>query len=403
MRKLIIPFSCIILLQACSKEVPVKTDFQDAEKYSMLYMPQAVGGQVISAVTISDTPDTLTFNAYLGGMAKPSGNIPVTFAVSPEAATAYNQANGTNYPMMPEGSYTLTAPEAAIPAGQLTTGPQQLVLHTKGHIDPFITYLLPVTLSQPGKTTAVNEALSTTYYVITGGYEPGAVPREKAASLGADAGTFLISFGEKFIRKDPASGNMLLYTPDAQTGQFPAAPATIGVGWNIFNKIFFYGGDRLIARYVAGGGDIAQYPINPAGQISNGRTVGQGWGGLQHIVPYKGLLLGIDGSGNMTKFPLDANGNFDYGNIKGIGSGWTDFVHIFPYENSLLALDKLGDLWQYPLTDDGVFGSRVKVGTGWDMYVHVMTAGTDLLALDSNGDLWRYKFNPAGLWALKKP
>ena len=105
----------------------------------------------------------------------------------------------------------------------------------------------------------------------------------------------------------------------------------------------------------------------------------------------------------MTKFPLDANGNFDYGNIKGIGSGWTDFVHIFPYENSLLALDKLGDLWQYPLTDDGVFGSRVKVGTGWDMYVHVMTAGTDLLALDSNGDLWRYKFNPAGLWALKKP
>ncbi|WP_343702940.1 DUF1735 domain-containing protein [Chitinophaga sp.] len=401
MRTLIIPVACSLLLLACSKEVPVK-DVPGTEKYALLYMPQAARGPLAASVTIKDVPDTITFNAYLGGIARPTADIPVTFAVDPAAATAFNQAHGTSYPVMPEGSYSIATPSVNIPAGQLTTGPQPLVLQTKGFMQPFVSYLLAVTLSQPGKTGTVNPSLSTAYFVVTGGYMPGEVPREKAASLGANAGTFLISFGEKFIRKDPASGNLLLYTPDAQTGLFTAAPATIGQGWNIFNIIFFYGGNRLIGRYAAGAGDLAQYPISAQGQIGGGRTVGWGWGGLKKIIAYKGLLLGIDGNGNMTKYPLDADGNFDFANIKGIGSGWGGFVHLFAYENSLMAIEANGNMWQYPLSEDGTFGNRRLAGTGWDMYVHVMTAGTDLLALDANGDLWRYKFNPAGLWALKK-
>ncbi|WP_119080000.1 BT_3987 domain-containing protein [Chitinophaga alhagiae] len=402
MRKLIIPVACTLLLLACSKEVPVKTDVPGTEKYSLLYMPQAARGPLPISVTITDVPDTISFSAYFGGIARPTADLPVTFAVDPAAATAFNQAHGTSYPVMPEGSYSIATPSVNIPAGQLTTGPQPLVVHTKGFLEPFVSYLLPVTLSQPGKTGTVNASLSTGYFVVTGGYMPGEVPREKVASLGADAGTFLISFGEKFILKDPASGNMLLYTPDAQTGLFTAAPATVGQGWNIFNIIFFYGGNRLIGRYATGGGDLAQYPINAAGEIAGGRTVGWGWSGAQKIVPYKGLLLGIDANGSMTKYPLDADGNFDFGNISGIGSGWGGFVNIFAYENSLMAIEANGNMWQYPLSEDGAFGSRRLAGTGWDMYVQVITAGTDLLALDSNGDLWRYQFNPAGLWALKK-
>ncbi|RPE12799.1 DUF1735 domain-containing protein [Chitinophaga lutea] len=402
MHKSIIPLGCTLLLLACSKEVPVKKDFPGMEKYSLLYMPQAINGPVTTSVTIADKPDTIAINAYMGGIARPGADVPVTFAVTPAAVAAFNQANGTNYPAMPEGSYSITTPSVHIPAGQLTTGPQPLVLRTKGFLSPFVSYLLPVTLSQPGKTGTVNPALSTTYFVVTGGYMPGEVPREKAISFGAAAGTNLISFGEKFIRKDPVSGNLLLYTPDAQSGLFTAAPVTIGQGWNIFNIIFFYGGNRLIGRYAAGGGDLAQYPVTAQGQIGAGRTVGWGWGGLKKIVPFKGLLLGISADGNMTKYPLDADGNFDFANIKGIGSGWGGFVHIFAYEHSLMAIEANGNMWQFPLSDSGVFGSRRLVGTGWDMYVHIITAGTDLLALDGNGDLWRYKFNPAGLWALKK-
>ncbi|MGN7722358.1 BT_3987 domain-containing protein [Chitinophaga sp. 22620] len=403
MRKLIIPFSCGIFLLACSKQVPVKEDFPGAEKYSMLYMPQAVNGPVATAVNITAVPDTITFNACIGGLKRPAAEIPVTFTVTPEAAAAFNLANGTQYPVMPEGSYAILTPSASIPAGQSTSGQQQMELRTKGFIAPFVTYLLPVTLSQPGKTSTVNPALSVSYFLVTGGYAPGEVPREKVAAFGTAGGSFLISFGERFIRKDPASGNLLMYTPDAQTGQFTAAPVTIGYGWDIFNTIIFYGGNRLIARYGTGAGDLAQYPIDAQGQIGSGRTVGWGWSGLKSITPYKGLLLGIDGNGKMTKFPLDENGNFDFGNIRDIGTGWESAVDLFPYENSLMVLEPNGNMWQYPLSEDGSFGNRRLAGTGWDMYVKVIPAGTDLLALDANGDLWRYKFNPAGLWALKKP
>lgn len=364
-------------------------------------MPQAASSPVHTPLSITETADTVTFSAYQGGIMRPSSDVPVTFAVTPESVAAFNEAHQTSYPIMPEGSYTIPAPSANIPAGQLSTGPLPMLIHTKGFLSPFVSYLLPVTLSQPGKTGTVNAALNTAYFLVTGSYEPGEVPREKTISLGADAGSFLIGFSEKFIRRDPVNGNLLLYTPD-NAGLFSTPPATIGQGWDIFNLIFFYGGDRLIGRYADGAGDIAQYPISPEGQIGGGRTVGWGWGGAKDIVPYKGLLLGIDPGGAMTKYPLNADGEFDFGNISNISAGWAAFVHVFPYDNSLMAIEENGNMWQYPLSENGAFGDRRLVGTGWDMYVRVVPAGSDLLALDSNGDLWRYKFNPAGLWALKK-
>lgn len=386
-----------VLVAGCSKEVDIDLNIKDAETYSMLYMPQANGNPVIKSLSITPSVSKFNYSAYLGGSLDNTANINVKFGVSQSMVDEFNLKNGTSYKLMPEGSYTLDQPEAKINSGSKNTGVLNLSVKTQGFILPFQSYLLPVSII--GGDAKVNTALNTTYFLVTGSYAPGEVPREKAYALGANAGQIYFDFNGDMIGKR-ADGTLQLY-PAGANGTFNA-PRQIGVGWNIFNMIFYYSGDRLIVRNVAGGGDIGQYAIDKNGNFGASKTVGFGWGIFTKIIPYKGLLLGIDGNGSMAMYPLDAAGNFDYGRIKTIGSGWGSFKQVIPYENSLLAIEAGGDMYQFPLSDDGIFGSKIKVGSGWDMYSLVFSAGKDLLALDASGDLWRYKFNPIGFWPLKK-
>ncbi len=393
--------SAFIFLTACNKDVLVDLDIPQADTYARLYMPQAVSNPIAMGISITDQDYQVPYAAHLGGPLAAQTDIPVNFKVSAEMVADYNQKNNTTYQLLPEGSYALQQATAIIPKGAQGTAVQNLVIKTKGFLNAFESYLLPVSISAPGNVT-LNKELSTTYFLITGSYAPGEVPREKVLSMGADAGAFLIDFNGDFIRKAPVTGDLLLYKADVATGQFTLPPKTIGFGWNVMDKIISFGGNRLIARFGSGAGDLNQYFLSQDGAFGAQRGVGQGWGALSAIVPFKGLLLGIAANGDMTKFPLNGDGDFDYGNIKQIGSGWAGLAQIFAYQNSLITIENSGDMWQYPLTEDGVFGTRKKIGTGWDMYIKVITAGNDLLALDANGDLWRYKFNPEGLWPLKK-
>lgn len=386
-----------VLIAGCSKEVDVDLNIKDAEAYSMLYMPQANGNPVIKSLSITPSVDKFNYSVYLGGSLDNKRNIHIKFGVSQVMVDEFNLKNGTSYQLMPEGSYTLDNADATINPGSKNTGVLNLSIKTQGFILPFQSYLLPVSIVEADEK--VNTALNTTYFLVTGSYAPGEVPREKAYAFGLNAGLMYFDFNGDMIGKRP-DGTLQLYTAGAN-GTFNA-PRQIGVGWNIFNTVFYYGGNRLIGRFTAGGGDIVQYAIDKTGNFGASRTVGQGWGIFTKIIPYKGLLLGIDANGSMNMYPLDAAGNFDYGRIKTIGTGWGVFTQIIPYENSLLAIDASGDMYQFPLTDDGTFGARVKVGSGWDMYGLVFSAGKDLLALDGSGDLWRYKFNPIGFWPLKK-
>lgn len=390
-------FIFCILMTGCSKEVDIDLNVKDAETYSMLYMPQANGNPVIKSLSITPSVYKFIYSAYLGGSLDNNSSINVKFAVSQAMVDEFNQKNGTDYKLMPAGSYTLENPEAKINAGSKNTGVLNLSIKTQGFILPFQSYLLPVGITEAG--AKINPALQTTYFLITGSYAPGEVPREKAYGFGANAGLTYFDFNGDMIGKRP-DGTLQLY-PAGANGTFNA-PRQIGVGWNIFNLVFYYGGNRLIGRAASGGGDITQYAIDKNGNFGASKAVGQGWGIFTKIIPYKDLLLGIDAAGNMAMYPLDAAGNFDFGRIKTIGKGWQGFTQVIPYENSLLAIEANGDMYQFPLTVDGTFGAKVKVGSGWDMYSLVFSAGKDLLALDSAGDLWRYKFNPVGFWPLKK-
>ena len=381
-------------LASCSKEVDVNLDIDGAENYSMVYMPKANNIQE-EPLGIADTVYKFLYSAYLGGSLPNNTNISLKFSVAPEKLSAFNLQNGTSYEMLPEGSYTLDNPSAMIASGAATTDPLHISVNPKD-LTPFKSYLLPVSIAEAG--AKVNNSLSTTYFVVTGSYRPGEVPREKAFSFGANAGLIMFDFNGNLVRKSPG-GQLLLY-PAGANGVFQQ-PRQIGDGWNIFNMVFYYGGNRIIGRWASGGGDSTQYGVDANGNFGASKTVGFGWGFFSKIIPYKGALLGVTAEGTMTMYPLEAT-DFNYGGIKVIGAGFNEYTQIIPYMNSLLLIKANGEMYQHPLSDTGVFGTPKKVGTGWDMYSLVFSSGSDLLALDTAGDLWRYKFNPAGLWPLKK-
>ena len=391
----------LMLIVACSKDVVVDLDIPEASLYTNLYMPQSVNGPISRGISITDQDYELLYSAHLGGTTAAKSDIAVDFAIAPELVTSYNETNGTSYLIMPAGSYSVQSPSGTIPKGQQSTGALKLSVKTKGYLNPFETYLLPLRMKSEGDVK-VNGAMATTYFLITGAYAPGEVPREKVLSLGANAGSFIIDFNGDLMYKEPTSGDLRFFKVNATTGLFDAQGRTISQGWNVFDKIVFFGPNRLIGRFRTGGQNINQYVINPDGNFLGQREVGQGWGVLAEIIPFKGLLLGIGTDGSMTQYPLNIAGDFDYGNIRQIGSGWTGLKQVFQYQNSLITIENNGDMWQYPLSDAGLFGTRSKIGTGWDMYEKVVIAGTDLLAIDKAGDVWRYKFNPMGLWPLKK-
>lgn len=397
MKKIIQLFTLLaaILHLSCGKEIYVNENIPGASEFTMVYMPQA-NMPLEKAVLITDSLYQFTYSAYIGGSQKNGADVKVKFDVLPEMVDSFNLKNATAYRILPQGSYVLNNPDAIISSGQQSTSALHISVKTMGFILPFETYLLPISITNAD--VKINNAIRTTYYIITGSYSPGEVPREKVYSFGANAGTTIFDFGGKLIHNTP-DGRLLMY-PVANDGTFEA-PSQIGAGWDIFNMVFYYGGNRLIGRAASGGGDITQYVVDANGNFGASKKIGIGWGIFSQIIPYKGALLGINGAGSMTMYPLEAE-DFNYAQIRQIGIGWNTFTQIIPYQNSLLTIDANGNLYQYPLSDDGNFGARKHVGSGWDMYPSVFASGTDLLALDDAGNLWRYKFNPAGFWPLKK-
>jgi len=379
----------------CGKEVLIDLNVPDANKYSRVYLPLANEQLIEKGLSIGDSIYQLDYSAYLGGSLDNKAAVQLKFEILPAMVDSFNIKNGTNYQLMPVGSYELQQSEAVIASGKKTTDPLHVSVKTKGFLEPFKSYLLPVTLTSA--STQINQRLSTIYYLVTGAYAKGEVPRTKVYSFGTATGFSLFSVGTDLMQKT-AAGTLQFFHPDAD-GTF-GSPVQRGQGWDIFDVTFSFGGTRLIAREAAGGQNIRQYEIDQAGNISGGGTIGYGWGIFKRLFPYKGLLLGMHSSGVITQYPLAADGTFNSAQIRDIGSGWAGFAQLFAYENSLIAIEANGDMYQYPLSEQSVFGTRKKLGEGWDKYVSIIASGSDLLCLDAQGDLWRYKFSSLGYWPL---
>ncbi|HEY8954807.1 BT_3987 domain-containing protein [Chitinophaga sp.] len=156
-------FLFIIISVACKK---------DRSTVSTVYMPNALG---IVKVTfeIADTPYIVPVSAVITGSeyatvsnAVAGNDVVVHFKADPAKVDFFNEQNGTDYRVLPEGSYEMPA-VATIARGASVTAATGLKIHAKGKIDPFQDYMIPVSIESIDGATA-SAYQQTTYYVVNG-------------------------------------------------------------------------------------------------------------------------------------------------------------------------------------------------------------------------------------------
>ncbi|WEK37675.1 MAG: DUF1735 domain-containing protein [Candidatus Pseudobacter hemicellulosilyticus] len=155
-------FSCLAVGCKDDYDLPI----QPVESYDRVYMPQAANGPVLKTLPITDQDQVLVFGANFGGLNFPDNDIAVSFSIDQQKADSFNTANGSQYAMLPEESYTVSATEAVIHAGQLNSEALTINIRTKGDgAMPILkTFILPVTLHT--KSGTVNENLRTTFFLV---------------------------------------------------------------------------------------------------------------------------------------------------------------------------------------------------------------------------------------------
>lgn len=397
-KHIIIILASLLCAAACSDEVRIDLDgIPDADIYSKLYIPAAASTPCVESVFISEDIQTLDFSAFFGGTIMPKEDITVEFEVRPDLVDSFNEFNGTDYPCMPDGSYSLPATTATIKAGQAYSTTMTLEINS---LDMLVAkkYLLPVSIKSVSGNVNVNEDLSTVYYVITGSYLPGEVPCEKVLSFGAEMKNPMFCVGEDLIVVDNAD-NLLLYRPD-ENGAYQF-DRQIGQGW-AFDILFYLPPEKRFLARDRATTNINQYYFDDAYGFPSVATIGFGWGIYKDIFPFTDnsiICIGV-ADGALYNWTLDAGSAWTY--YGAFATGFGGFDYLFCYDNYLLGVEPDGTMAAYSLTKTNPpsVGARRNVGTGWNQYTRLIKCGNDLLALDKNGDLWRYQFTPEGYWPL---
>ncbi len=134
-----------------------------------------------------------------------SGDVTVRLVVDEAKVHEYNAACGTDYPILPADCYTLPT-EAVISAGTAASEAIILSVHAQGKIQPFDSYLLPITIAsvEGARADVIQQTL---YYLVSGAEDVWAMPladrsqwkilefsSEEAAGEGPDNGHAIHAF-----------------------------------------------------------------------------------------------------------------------------------------------------------------------------------------------------------------
>lgn len=79
---------------------------------------------------------------------KADADIKVAFAVDNSLVAAYNEENGTNYKVLPEGSFKLSETESIISSGSNVSNPVMFHLDSTKDMEDGVTYLVPIGLAK---------------------------------------------------------------------------------------------------------------------------------------------------------------------------------------------------------------------------------------------------------------
>lgn len=395
--RIIIVLAALLCLTACSDEIRMGLkDLPDAESYSKVYIPQAATSPCLKSVFISEDVQSIGLSAFYGGPTMPDNDVVVEFEPRPDLVDEYNAFNGTEFPCLPEGSYSLSSTTATIKAGQPYSDALKVDITTVGNMQVAKQYMLPVSIKSVSGDVAVNEKMSTVYYLVSGSYLPGQVPREKVLSFGQKMTNPIICRKKDLLVIDQ-NYDLILYQLDGDNKYQKSRK--IGEGWYFDIAFYMPPEDRILARDA--NTNITQLFLNDDYAFYGTGTIGYGWGIYKDLIPFKDVALIALGAadGAIYCWTLKSS-NWAYYNA--FGQGWGGFTNLFCFDNYLIGVEPSGVMAAYSLTDTTPpsVGARRNIGTGWNQYMKLFQCGEDLLALDENGDLWRYQFTPEGYWPL---
>lgn len=183
-----------------------------------VYIPDARTQQVVN-FEIADEPHQITFTVAVTGSdyATISGkevgsDVKVSLVVDAAKVTEYNTLCKTDYPILPEACYTVGT-EATIPAGSTTSQPITLTISAKGKIEPFDSYLLPISIAQVQGAEADN-VQQTVYYLLSGAADVNDMPF-------ADRSQWtVIDFSSEEANGEGANNGRAIFAFDGDNGTF---------------------------------------------------------------------------------------------------------------------------------------------------------------------------------------
>lgn len=132
-----------------------------------IYMPE--GRAIVNSNF--DIADTILYSATIVGADYPTvsastgSDVSIDFKVDADKVNSFNQSMGTNYSLLPSSNFSFDA-TSIIPKGQFSTPMLKLIIKNGDTVDPFSSYLLPITIDKVngGEVSSVQQ---TTYFVVT--------------------------------------------------------------------------------------------------------------------------------------------------------------------------------------------------------------------------------------------
>ena len=159
----------VLVLGACVKaKDSTFTDFSQISDFVILQNSGLGNFKSSNVLVNTSSPDTLELDvtAQLASANSSNGPLTVTLGLNSAAIAAYNTANGTNFQPFPANAFKFVSTTITIEGGLSHYGSTKVWIF-QDKLDPTVSYILPVTITDGGgKPLTTNQ--NTIYYNVIG-------------------------------------------------------------------------------------------------------------------------------------------------------------------------------------------------------------------------------------------
>jgi Domain of unknown function (DUF1735) len=158
----------LTMMESCVKSTKYFTDLSKVSDFVLLMGAGTQNFKASNLLVNTSSPDTLKLavTADLASANSNGGAVTVTLGLDNGAIAAYNAANGTNFQPFPADAYKFASNTITIPGGLQHYGTTTVWIF-QNKLDPSVSYILPVSITDGGgKSLTTNQ--NTIYYNVIG-------------------------------------------------------------------------------------------------------------------------------------------------------------------------------------------------------------------------------------------